>query len=115
MDASDEVTQYDAIAEQYRRSKDSPLRRHVEAHTFMRLLGDVRGKQVLDLACGEGFYARRIRAAGAERVVGVDVSREMIELVERAQEEITAFAAGAGPPLKTNPTRLRFDADRSVI
>ncbi len=85
MDASDEVTQYDAIAEQYRRSKDSPLRRHVEAHTFMRLLGDVRGKQVLDLACGEGFYARRIRAAGAERVVGVDVSREMIELA-REQE-----------------------------
>lgn len=91
MNAPDEIMQYDAIAEQYRRSKESPLRHHVEAHTFMQLLGDVRGKHVLDLACGEGFYTRRIRAAGAERVVGVDVSREMIQL---AREEERADPLG---------------------
>ncbi|MFQ5634697.1 MAG: class I SAM-dependent methyltransferase [Gammaproteobacteria bacterium] len=77
--------QYDAIAEQYRRSKESPLRRYVEAFTFAALVGDVRGKQVLDLACGEGFYSRRLKAAGAARVVGVDVSGEMIDLA-REQE-----------------------------
>jgi len=80
--------QYDAIAEQYRRSKHSPLRKYVEAHTFMELVGDVRGKRVLDLACGEGFYSRRLRAAGAAQVVGVDVSGEMIGLArEREREE----------------------------
>jgi len=77
--------QYDAIAEQYRRSKQSPLRRYVEAYTFLQLVGDVRGMRVLDLACGEGFYSRRLRAAGAAQVVGVDVSREMIALA-REQE-----------------------------
>lgn len=80
--------QYDAIAEQYRRSKQSPLRKYVEEYTFMELVGDVSGKRVLDLACGEGFYSRRLRSAGAERVVGVDVSREMIALaVERERAE----------------------------
>lgn len=77
--------QYDAIAEQYRRSKQSPLRQYVEAYTFMELIGDVRDKQVLDLACGEGFYSRRLKQAGAARVVGVDISGEMIGLA-REQE-----------------------------
>lgn len=77
--------QYDAIAKQYRRSKESPLRRFVEAHTFMQLVGDVRGRSVLDLACGEGFYSRRLKAAGAERVVGVDVSGEMIALARERE------------------------------
>jgi SAM-dependent methyltransferase len=40
---------------------------------------------VLDLACGDGFYTRRIKVAGADRVVGVDLSERMIALA-REQE-----------------------------
>ncbi|MFW2404932.1 MAG: class I SAM-dependent methyltransferase [Gammaproteobacteria bacterium] len=75
-----ENAQYDAIAEQYRRSKSSPVRRFIEEYTFMELVGDVRDQRVLDLACGEGFYTRRLKAAGAKSVLGVDISSEMIEL-----------------------------------
>jgi predicted RNA methylase len=39
------------------------------------LLGDLRGKNVIDLACGEGFFTRSITWAGAARVVGVDISK----------------------------------------
>ena len=78
--------QYDGIADAYKRTKESPLRRHVEAFTFLNLLGDMQGKRVLDLACGEGFYTRRIRNAGAAYVMGVDISPEMIELA-RAEED----------------------------
>lgn len=79
--------QYDDIAEHYRRSKVSPLRTHVEAYTFEQMIGDVRGKRVLDLACGEGFYSRRLRALGADRVVGVDISAQMIDLAEQQERE----------------------------
>jgi len=79
------ATQYDAIAEQYRRTKSSPLRSFVEAHTFLNIVGDVRGKRVLDLACGEGFYSRRLKSLGADRVVGVDISAEMIRLAEEQE------------------------------
>jgi 2-polyprenyl-3-methyl-5-hydroxy-6-metoxy-1,4-benzoquinol methylase len=72
--------QYDAIAEQYRRTKASPLRTFIEAHTFLKLIGRVDGKRVLDLACGDGFYSRRLKELGAARVVGLDISRQMIEL-----------------------------------
>jgi hypothetical protein len=30
-------------------------------YTFLRLIGDLRGKSVLDLACGEGYYTRELR------------------------------------------------------
>jgi len=37
------ATQYDAIAGGYQRTRESPLRRHIEAYTLWQLLGDVRG------------------------------------------------------------------------
>lgn len=78
---------YDAIAAQYQRSKHSPLRRYVEVPTFLSLVGDVRGKRVLDLACGDGFYSRKLKAAGAVDVVGVDISAAMIAEAERQERQ----------------------------
>ena len=75
---------HDTIAGEHRESKRLPFRLHVEEHTLRRLLGDLRGREVLDLACGEGNWTRQIRAQGAARALGVDVSRAMIEL---AREE----------------------------
>lgn len=79
--------QYDDIAEQYRRATESPLRKFIEAYTLERLVGDVRGKSVLDLGCGEGYFARRFRELGAERVVGVDISPAMISLAKARERE----------------------------
>ena len=76
------MEEYDAIAEEYRDSKQLPFREHLERHTLFLLLGDLRGKTVLDLACGEGFYTRLLKRAGASEVTGVDVSPEMIRLAE---------------------------------
>jgi ubiquinone/menaquinone biosynthesis C-methylase UbiE len=79
--------QYDAIARQYRQSTESPLRAFVESGSLLSMAGDVRGKSVLDLACGEGFYTRKFRELGAARVVGVDISSAMIELAEAQERE----------------------------
>ena len=84
--------QYDTIAEQYARTKHSPLRTWVELPSFMGLAGDVRGLRVLDLACGDGFYTRLLKAAGAAEVVGVDISPAMIAL---ASQHEAAAQAGA--------------------
>ena len=45
-------------------------------------MGDLRGKTVLDLACGEGIYNRIIMSKGAKSSTGVDISSEMIALAE---------------------------------
>lgn len=81
------TAQYDAIAEDYQATKESPLRRYIEAWSLFRMLGDVSGLSVLDLACGEGFYTRRISEAGAASVQGVDISPEMIRLAQMMEAE----------------------------
>lgn len=73
---------YDAIAKEYRDSKQLPFREHLERYTLFQLLGDVSGTTVLDMACGEGFYTRLLKRAGASEVTGVDISAEMIRLAE---------------------------------
>lgn len=81
------TTNYDPIAEQYKRSKEQPWRAHVEAFTLMRLIGDPAGKAVIDIACGEGFYTRMIRQRGAAKVTGVDLSEKMIGLARASEAQ----------------------------
>ena len=76
---------YDVIAKQYQKSKTLPFREFVEWYSFRKLLGNIAGKSVLDLACGEGFYTRRIKKNGAGRVMGVDISARMIELAKQQE------------------------------
>ena len=84
---SSRTTDYDVIAEQYRQAKRQPWRIHIEAFTFLELIGDPRGKTVIDLACGEGFYTRLLRQRGAAKIVGVDLSQRMIELGRHQEAE----------------------------
>ena len=47
----------------------------------------LKGLKVLDLACGSGYFTRLLKDWGAEKVVGVDISKEMIDLaIERERE-----------------------------
>ena len=51
-----------------------------------RLIGNVKGQLVLDLACGEGNNTRILARKGA-KVVGVDFSTKMIELARVKESE----------------------------
>ena len=81
------MAEYDAIAREYRESKRLPFREHIERYTLFELLGDVRGATVLDLACGDGFYTRLLKEAGARDVTGVDVSAAMVGLAEERERQ----------------------------
>jgi ubiquinone/menaquinone biosynthesis C-methylase UbiE len=50
----------------------------------LRLLGDVAGRRLLDLACGNGYLARKLARLGAD-VVGVDGSPALIDLAQRRE------------------------------
>ncbi|MBA4186672.1 MAG: class I SAM-dependent methyltransferase [Planctomycetaceae bacterium] len=81
------MTNYDPIAALYQLSKQQPWRTHIEAFTFLGLIGDPTGKAVLDVACGEGFYTRMMRQRGAAKVMGVDLSAGMVELARKQETE----------------------------
>ncbi len=56
-----------------------PFRTHMERHTILELMTDVKNKSVLDIACGSGCYSRLFCDLGAKKVIGIDCSRLMIE------------------------------------
>ncbi|MFE2755716.1 class I SAM-dependent methyltransferase [Actinosynnema sp. NPDC059335] len=69
--------QYDALGEVYERTKHIPTGL-AERATLLTALPDLRGRSVLDVACGTGFYPREFRRLGADPVVGVDSAGEMV-------------------------------------
>ncbi len=80
-------TNYDPIADQYKRSKQQPWRTHIECFTLMNVVGNPRGLEILDIACGEGFYTRLLCERGAKKVTGVDLSQGMIELARKQEAQ----------------------------
>ena len=71
--------QYEAPAENYRRhAEDGLWNAHLDRPACLELLGDVKGKRVLDAACGPGFYAAELISRGAW-VTGFDNSPRMVE------------------------------------
>lgn len=79
------TTDYNQIADQYKKAKAQPWRSRVELFSLMNLIGDLAGKRVVDVACGDGWLTRNLRKGGASEVVGVDISEEMIVLARRQE------------------------------
>lgn len=74
--------QYDQIGGHYNSIKKLPLDL-VQTVTALAYIGNIEGQEVLDLACGSGYYSRRAVDQGAQRVVGLDISSAMIEAAQR--------------------------------
>jgi SAM-dependent methyltransferase len=53
----------------------------------LRVLPDVVGKEVIELGCGTAYFGAWLKRAGAQRVVGVDVTPAQLETARRMDEE----------------------------
>ncbi|MEU6737339.1 class I SAM-dependent methyltransferase [Streptomyces physcomitrii] len=104
--------QYDRVGDLYRQYKMSATAPVPELGLFLRLLGDVAGQRVLDLATGYGFYARTAHGLGTAEVVGVDLSPEMVRRAESATgDPAVRFHVGDARDL---PDLGSFDAVTAV-
>lgn len=72
---------YDLWAERYD-VEPNPLLA-LERRLLAPLLPDVRGKRVLDLACGTGRWLNELLLDGARARIGIDLSRAMIAAARR--------------------------------
>ncbi|TCC61389.1 class I SAM-dependent methyltransferase [Kribbella pittospori] len=61
-------------------------KRHLVNPVLLRLLGDVRGRRVLDAGCGNGYFSRMLAERGAE-VVGVEPSEAMVTFARDKERE----------------------------
>ncbi|MBD2812671.1 class I SAM-dependent methyltransferase [Xenorhabdus sp. Vera] len=78
---------YNPIAHLYESFSDSTPHIDVEIRTILNLAGDVQGKSVLDLACGYGLFSRKFKKLGASKVIGVDISDQMIEIARNKSQQ----------------------------
>jgi len=53
--------------------------------TLLDLLGDVKGKAVLDVACGEGHFSRKLaeQAKGDIQITAIDASKRLIDIAQK--------------------------------
>jgi len=79
------MEQYDNIAETYKLAEGAILKRYVHKPTFLKLIGDIKGKSVIDVGCGSGYSTRLLKYAGAMRILGVDISKEQIRLAMKEE------------------------------
>ncbi|MDE7205995.1 MAG: class I SAM-dependent methyltransferase [Lachnospiraceae bacterium] len=58
-----------------------------EWHQLKPLFPSLRGKSVLDLGCGYGWHCKFAAEQGAVRILGIDLSRKMIEEAKKRNAE----------------------------
>lgn len=89
---------YDRAADRWRRSEPILLSDFTARPFLAEWCEPVAGTDVLDLGCGEGYVARKLRELGAASVHGIDVSAEMIERARVQEVE------------SPGPVAIRFEA-----
>jgi ubiquinone/menaquinone biosynthesis C-methylase UbiE len=69
---------YDKLADWYSARKRASYEFNIQLPAILNLLGDLRGKSLLDVGCGPCAYSVEFAKRGAD-VFGVDVSQKMLE------------------------------------
>ncbi len=69
---------YDEIADWYSTRKRSSYEFKILLPTILNLLGNLRGKSLIDIGCGPGVYSVEFAKKGA-KVFGLDISRKMLD------------------------------------
>jgi len=76
----------------------------LEMPATFELLGNLKGKKVLDFGCGTGIYAKEMTARRA-KVKGFDISPEMLELAKKVNPKLD-LRLGSGYKI---PFKEKFD------
>ena len=94
---SDTRALYEQSAADWQRSAPLLLSDYTARERVFEAVGDIRGLDLWDLGCGEGYVSRRLAAQGARRVDGFDLSTAM---VEGAQRQAKSLGGAQGSTLR---------------
>lgn len=81
----------------------APLPWH--CRSVARRLGDMRGREVLDVACGTGGWLRYFHRLGAKGIAGIDLSHKAIEAGRKASPD-AEFHCGSAEVLPFSDDRF---------
>ncbi len=67
--------------------ESDPIRNFLHYPTVEDELGDIRGKRILDIGCGDGLFSRRLAKERGAHVVGYDISPNLIERAQKKESD----------------------------
>lgn len=114
------ATSWNAVASWYDdllKGENDTYHAKVVLPNLMRLLAPA-GKRVVDIACGQGFFAEAALAAGAKDVLGIDIAPDLIRMAsERMSRDNRArFAVASAHNMSAAvPHNNSFDAAMIVL
>jgi ubiquinone/menaquinone biosynthesis C-methylase UbiE len=89
---------YDKFAKFYfdRRSnkKRFDYNRDIEVPALIKLIGNVKNKTLLDVGCGFGDHAKILSKQNYQKLIGFDISKELIKLAKQQQIPQSFFYIG---------------------
>lgn len=71
------------------RAKDINANKVIEQPIFASMLPPLKGRRVLDLGCGAGEFCRFAKNEGASFVMGIDCSKNMLNVAKNSEDDIT--------------------------
>jgi len=93
---------YDQIAEQYKKYGEQATTDWELGHkTVAKLIGPIKGKNILDYGCGNGKFSIYLDRLGA-RVVGIDISDSQLEVAKRDNLGSVAYLLDNDPVIEEN-------------
>lgn len=77
------LNDYNALAARYKKSDVKHDKQYSILPTVLKMVGDCKGKVILDIGCGTGFFTLPLAERGAKKVYGVDNSRVQLDLAAK--------------------------------
>jgi ubiquinone/menaquinone biosynthesis C-methylase UbiE len=89
---------YDDLAKFYFKKRINKKRfdynRDIEVPALLKMIGPVRGKTILDIGCGFGDHAQRLSQKKPRKIIGFDISNELIKIAKAQKIKNAEFYAG---------------------
>ena len=88
---NDDLKSWDLGARNYLSStsdENDKFKSEIDNPAFIKLLGNLNGKRVLDIGCGGGYFVKKLTDLGA-KAVGLDGSANMIDEAKKNYPECT--------------------------
>jgi ubiquinone/menaquinone biosynthesis C-methylase UbiE len=92
------MADYDKLAQHYlERRKDKSrfdYNRDIEVPALIKIIGDVKNKIILDMGCGFGDHAEKISKQKFKKLIGFDISKELVKFANEQEITNSTFYVG---------------------
>lgn len=85
-------TQYNDIGATYEEMRQLPISKLQDANVEAAVAPLIKGAKVLDLACGTGYYSKKFLEWGAKQIVGVDISKGMVDAANATSTDLDGLS-----------------------